>query len=304
MPLHHDPYELLHSAAAYVRRFRHRTFVVKVGGALLEDRAASRALCRQISLLWSFSIPVVLVHGGGPALDALCAKLALPVEKIGGRRVTSPAVLEAAQMVFAGTEHTRLLADLRACGVPAVGLSGVDAGLLKAVRRAPVVTASGPVDFGLVGEVEAVDTAVLERLLEGGFLPVIAPLSGDDAGEVFNTNADTVAAELAVALKAEKLVFVLDAPGVLKDASKPESLIPHLTLEGLAALESEGALSGGMGPKAAAIRRALSGGVPAAHLVGGSPEALLTEIFTNEGSGTMVEARVEAKVEVRIEAQP
>lgn len=289
MPLHPDPYDLLHSAAAYVRRFRGRTFVVKVGGALLEDRAASRALCRQIALLWSFSIPIVLVHGGGPALDALCAKLALPVEKIGGRRVTSPAVLEAAQMVLAGTEHTRLLADLRACGVPAVGLSGVDAGLLKAIKRAPVDTATGPVDFGLVGDVASVNPAVLERLLEGGFLPVIAPLSGDDTGAVYNTNADTVAAELAVALKAEKLVFLLEAAGVLRDSAKPESLIPHLTLEGLDALDADGALKGGMAPKAAAIRRALQGGVPAAHLVGGTAEALLTEIFTNEGSGTMVE---------------
>ena len=290
MPLAHDPYELLHSAAAYVRRFRNRTFVLKVGGALLEDRAASKALCRQISLLWSFSIRVVLVHGGGPALDALCEKLALPVEKVGGRRVTSPAVLEAAQMVLAGTEHTRLLADLRACGVPAVGLSGIDAGLLRAARRPPVPTASGPVDFGLVGDVEAVDPAVIERLLEGGFLPVVAPLSGDDEGQVFNTNADTVAAELALALKAEKLVFLLEAPGVLKEASRPETLIPHLTLAELDALEAAGALQGGMAPKAASIRRALKGGVPAAHLVGGkSTESLLTEIFTNEGSGTMVE---------------
>ena len=291
MPLAPDPYELLHSAAVYVRRFRNRTFVLKVGGALLEDRAVSRALCRQVSLLWSFSIRVVLVHGGGPALDALCEKLSLPVEKVGGRRVTSPAVLEAAQMVLAGTEHTRLLADLRACGVPAVGLSGVDAGLLHATRRPPVATATGPLDFGLVGEVEAVNPAVIERLLEGGFLPVVAPLSGDDAGEVYNTNADTVAAELAVALKAEKLVFLLEAPGVLKDAARPETLIPHLTLEGLDALEAGGALKGGMGPKSAAIRRALKGGVAAAHLVGGtSSEALLTEVFTNEGSGTMVEA--------------
>ena len=293
MPLAHDPYELLHSAAAYVRRFRNRTFVVKVGGALLEDRAASKALCRQISLLWSFSIRVVLVHGGGPALDALCEKLSLPIEKVGGRRVTSPAVLEAAQMVLAGTEHTRLLADLRACGVPAVGLSGVDAGLLRATKRPPIASASGPVDFGLVGDVESVDPAVIERLLEGGFLPVVAPLSGDDEGQVFNTNADTVAAELALALKAEKLVFLLEAPGVLKEASRPETLFPHLTLAELDALEATGALQGGMAPKAAAIRRALKGGVPAAHLVGGrSAEALLTEIFTNEGSGTMVETGV------------
>ena len=294
MSLAPDPYELLHSTAAYVRRFRNHTFVLKVGGALLEDRAASKIICRQIALLWSFSIRVVLVHGGGPALDRLCERLSLSVEKVGGRRVTSPAVLEAAQMVLAGTEHTRLLADLRACGVPAVGLSGVDAGLLQAVRRAPISTTSGPVDFGLVGEVTSVDPAILESLLEGGFLPVIAPLSGDDEGQVFNTNADTVAAELAIALGAEKLIFLLEAPGVLRQASRPESLIPHLSLTELEALEVEGALQGGMAPKAAAIRRALQGGVPAAHLVGGrTADGLLAEIFTNEGSGTMVETGVE-----------
>lgn len=291
MPLAPDPYELLHSTAAHVRRFRHRTFVLKVGGALLEDRSVSQAICRQVSLLWSFSIRVVLVHGGGPALDALCAKLSLPVEKVGGRRVTSPAVLEAAQMVLAGTEHTRLLADLRACGVPAVGLSGIDAGLLRATKRP---AAAGSVDFGLVGDVESVDPAIIERLLEGGFLPVVAPLSGDDQGQVFNTNADTVAAELAVALQAEKLILLLEAPGILREAARPETLIPHLTRLELDALEAAGALQGGMAPKAASIRRALDGGVPAAHLVGGrSSEALLTEIFTNEGSGTMVEAGAE-----------
>jgi acetylglutamate kinase len=175
--------------------------------------------------------------------------------------------------------------------VPAVGLSGIDAGLLRATKRPPMATASGPVDFGLVGDVESVDPAVIERLLEGGFLPVVAPLSGDDEGQVFNTNADTVAAELAIALKAEKLVFLLEAQGVLKDAARPETLIPHLTLDALEALAAAGALQGGMAPKAASIRRALEGGVPAAHLVGGrSSEALLTEIFTNEGSGTMVES--------------
>ena len=291
MPLAPDSYELLHSAAAYVRRFRHRTFVIKVGGALLEDPAICRALCRQVALLWSFSIQVVLVHGGGPALDALCEKLSLPVEKVDGRRVTNSAVLEAAQMVLAGTEHIRLLAALRACGVSAVGLSGVDAGLLQASKRPPVGTASGPLDFGLVGDVESVDPAIIERLLESGFMPVVAPLSGDDAGQVFNTNADTVASELAIALGAEKLVFLLEAPGVLREAARPETLIPHLTLLELDALEAAGALQGGMAPKTASIRRALKGGVPAVHLVGGrSAEALLTEIFTNEGSGTMIEA--------------
>ncbi|HEX9011542.1 MAG TPA: acetylglutamate kinase [Holophagaceae bacterium] len=295
MPLSPNPYAALKEASQYVRLFRGKTFVVKVGGEVLAEPKLRKALCEQLALLWSFSIRVVVVHGGGAELDAVCEAMHIPVQKVAGRRVTSPAVLDAAKMVFAGQVHMDLLAELQAAGVPAVGLTGLDAGLVKATKRPPMAVvpdgATEPelVDFGLVGDIEAVDPGVLSHLLEGGFMPVVAPLSGGEDGAIYNTNADTIAASLAVALKAEKLFFLLSVPGLLKDVARPSSLIPHATLAELAGYEAKGIVSGGMRPKAAALKAALAGGVPSAHLVSGvAPDALLGEVFTNEGSGTMV----------------
>lgn len=297
MPLSPNPYAALKEASLYVRLFRGKTFVVKVGGELLTEPKIRKALCEQLALLWSFSIRVVVVHGGGPELDAVCAAMHIPVQKVAGRRVTSPAVLDAAKMVFAGQVHMDLLAELQAAGVPAVGLTGLDAGLVKAHRRPPMAVvpdgATEPqlVDFGLVGDIDAVDPHILSHLLEGGFVPVVAPLSGGADGAIYNTNADTIAASLASALGAEKLFFLLSVPGLLKDVTQASSLIPLATLDELAAFEAKGAISGGMRPKVAAVKAALQGGVPSVHLVSGlAPDALLAEVFTNEGSGTMIVA--------------
>ncbi|MBK9795033.1 MAG: acetylglutamate kinase [Holophagaceae bacterium] len=295
MPLSPNPYAALKEASQYVRLFRGKTFVVKVGGELLTEPKIRKALCEQLALLWSFSIRVVLVHGGGSELDAVCTAMGIPIQKVAGRRVTSPEILDAAKMVFAGQVHMDVLAELQAAGVPAVGLTGVDAGLVKAHRRPPVAvvpdggTEPQLVDFGLVGDIDAVDPRVLTHLLEGGFMPVVAPLSGGVDGAIYNTNADTIAAGLAAALGAEKLFFLLSVPGLLKDVARSSSLIPHATLEELASFEAGGVISGGMRPKLAAVRAALEGGVASAHLVSGfAPDALLAEIFTNEGSGTMI----------------
>ncbi len=295
MPLSPNPYAALKEASRYVRLFRGKTFVVKVGGEVLAEPKIRKALCEQLALLWSFSIRVVLVHGGGAELDAVCASMNIPVEKVAGRRVTSPEVLDAAKMVFAGQVHMDLLAELQAVGVPAVGLSGLDAGLVKAHKRPPVaVVADGAteprlVDYGLVGDIDSVDPSVLSHLLEGGFVPVVAPLSGGEDGAIYNTNADTIAAGLASALGAEKLFFLLSVPGLLNDVARSSSLVPHATLKDLAGLEAQGVITGGMRPKVAAVRAALQGGVASAHLVSGlAPDALLAEIFTNEGSGTMI----------------
>ncbi|MDR3685161.1 MAG: acetylglutamate kinase [Geothrix sp.] len=295
MPLSPNPYAALKEASQYVRLFRGKTFVVKVGGEVLTEPKIRRALCEQLALLWSFSIRVVLVHGGGAELDAVCQAMNIPVQKVAGRRVTSPEVLDAAKMVFAGQVHMDLLAELQAAGVPAVGLTGLDAGLVKAHRRPPVsvlpdgATEPQLVDFGLVGDIDAVDPRVLSHLLEGGFMPVIAPLSGGEDGAIYNTNADTIAAGLASAVGAEKLFFLLSVPGLLKDVTKTSSLIPQATLEELAGFEAQGVISGGMRPKIAAVKAAIAGGVSSVHLVSGlAPDALLAEVFTNEGSGTMI----------------
>ena len=295
MPLSPNPYAALKEASQFVRLWRGKTFLIKVGGEVIAEPKMRKALCEQIALLWSFSIRVVLVHGGGPELDAVCRAMDIPIQKVAGRRVTTPEVLDAAKMVFAGQVHMDLLAELQANGVPAVGLSGVDAGLIKASRRPPVSVvpdgATEPVlvDFGLVGDIYSVDPSVLTHLLEGGFVPVVAPLSGGTDGAIYNTNADTIAASLAAALAAEKIFFLLSVPGLLQDVNKSSSLIPHATLEELTALEQAGAISGGMRPKLTAVRYALGSGVASAHIVSGLlPDALLAEVFTNEGSGTMI----------------
>jgi acetylglutamate kinase len=269
-------------------------FVVKLGGEVLERPQLRRALAEQLAVLASFSIRVVIVHGGGAELDAACRAMDIPIEKKGGRRVTTPKVLEAAKMVFAGPVHLDLLADLRAAGLPCVGLTGVDAGLVHAHKRPPVaVQVDGRTelaDFGLVGDIDMVDPRIVTHLLEGDYVPVIAPLAGSDSGAIYNTNADTIAAAVAAALGAEKLIFVLSVAGLLGDAADPSSLVPHCDLAELAELERAGALKDGMLPKVKAIRDALARGVKSVHLVGGTlPDSLLVETFTNEGCGTMVE---------------
>jgi acetylglutamate kinase len=285
------PFDTLRSAAQYVRRFRNHTFVVKLGGELLDDPALCRSVCAQLALLWSFSIPLVIVHGGGIGLDNLCKRLGLPIEKVAGRRITPPEVLQAAQMAFKGQSQMDFLGALEAEGLPAVGLSGLDGGILKAQKRPPVAVDGQVVDFGLVGDVTAVDVSLLKHLIDGGYVPVVAPFSVDESGQVLNTNADTVATEIAIALKAEKLFFLLKVPGLLSDPANPHSLVPFADLGRLAELEQGGAIKDGMRPKISATRKALALGVASVHFVSGVlPDALLTEVFTNEGSGTMITA--------------
>ncbi len=292
----HSPFEFLRAATPYVREFRDKVFVVKLGGEILSDPSARRHVCDQLSLLHHFSIRLVVVHGGGNEVDALCRRLGLPVEKVAGRRVTDEATLDAAQMVFAGNLHCALLAEMRGQGLPCVGLTGIDAGLLQAHRRPPVKVRDDQgkerrVDYGAVGDVDEVRSGLLEHLLAGGYVPLIAPLSGNDKGEVFNTNADSIATELASALKAEKLFFLLKMPGLLRDIAQPSSLVSYLRASELDKLEREGVFTAGMRPKIAACRKALQSGVHGVHLISGvKPDALLREIFTNEGSGTMIVA--------------
>ncbi len=293
MPAQPHPFESLRSAAQYVRRFRHQPFVIKLGGEILDDPGLRRSVCEQLALLWSFSIPLVIVHGGGAGLDKLCAAMGLETRKVAGRRVTSPEVLDAAKMAFKGKIQMDFIADLEAAGIPAVGLSGQDAGLIRGNRRPPVEVDGEIVDYGMVGDVAGVDTALLRHLLAGGYVPVVAPFSASGDGQVLNTNADTVAAEVAAALKVEKLFFVLKVPGLLSDPADPSSLVTLADLRQLDELALAGAIRDGMRPKLAAARKALGAGVASVHLVSGvRADALLAEVFTNEGSGTMLVARL------------
>jgi acetylglutamate kinase len=281
----------LRHAVPYLALFRGKTFVVKLGGSALADVRALAGIVEQIAALHHLGIRVVVVHGGGAQASALADRLGLPVRQVGGRRVTDEPTLEVVTMTLNGSANTRLVAACRAARIPAVGLSGVDAGLVVARRRPPVVVEgeSAPVDFGHVGDVERVDPTLLRDLAASGYLPVVSPLAADGDGNLLNLNADGVAAALAAALGAEKLLLMVDTPGLLERVDDPASLVSYVDLAGLERLRAAGAIGGGMLPKTRAIADALAAGVPRAHLVPWRlADALLVELFTNEGAGTLV----------------
>ncbi|MEP7326883.1 MAG: acetylglutamate kinase [Gemmatimonadota bacterium] len=289
----------LKGALRYVRAYRDNIFVLKLGGEVLGDADALDHVAAQIALLSSLGIKLVVVHGGGPQATALSRRLGVEPRMVNGRRVTDDAALEVAKMVYAGSLNVDLLAALRSHDVQAVGVSGVDADLISAHQRPPVsVTINGGkpemVDFGHVGDIDGVDPRVLHTLLAARFVPVIASLAGDREGRVYNVNGDTVAEALAVSLKAQKLIFLTGAPGVLRDPSDPSTLVAFADPEELGALVSGGAIAGGMLPKVEACIRAATNGVERTHIIGGkTTDALLLEVFTGTGCGTMIVGRKE-----------
>jgi acetylglutamate kinase len=281
----------LRSAGPYIRMYKGKTFVVKAGGGVFAERATTRALVEQIGILHYFGVRVVLVHGGGPQLTELSAALGVPTRMVEGRRVTDEKSIDVSAMVLNGLINTRVLGICRDLNIDAVGISGVDAGLVRAHKRPPLApTANGEVvDYGFVGDIDAVDTTVLMKLLDNGLMPVVSPLSADESGTLLNINADTVAAALGAALGAEKLILCTGAPGILGSLDDPGSLISYTDLRGLKRLRDEGRIADGMLPKAKAIEEALRGGVRRVHVVSYlSPEGILAEVFTNEGTGTLI----------------
>ena len=287
----------LRSAAPYIRMYKGKTFVVKAGGGAFADTEATRRLIEQIAMLHYFGVRVALVHGGGPQLTELAAALGVPARVVDGRRVTDQKSIELTAMVLNGLINTRLLGICRALNIDAVGLSGVDAGLVQAHRRPPVRLGNDGelIDFGFVGDIDAVDSTVLRKLLDNGLMPVVSPLSADESGTLLNINADTVAAAIGAALQAEKLILCTGAPGILASVDDPRSLISYTDLAGLKRLRDEGRVADGMLPKTLAIEEALRGGVRRVHVVSyRSPEGILGEVFTNEGTGTLIVADVNA----------
>jgi acetylglutamate kinase len=287
----------LRSAAPYIRLYKGKTFVVKAGGGVFADATTTRALVEQISILHHFGVRVVLVHGGGPQLTELSAALGVPTRMVEGRRVTDQQSIDVTAMVLNGLINTRVLAMCRDLTIEAVGISGVDAGLVRAHKRPPVALAANGelVDFGFVGDIDAIDPTVLKKLLDNGLMPVVSPLSADESGTLLNINADTVAAAIGAALGAEKLILCTGAPGILGSLSDPGSLISYTDLQGLKRLREEGRIADGMLPKAKAIEDAIRGGVRRVHVVSyQSPEGILAEVFTNEGTGTLIVADVNA----------
>jgi len=285
----------LKGAAPYVRLYKGKVFVVKAGGAVFADAAGTRMLIEQIAILHPLGVRVVLVHGGGPQLDEMQRSLGIEPRMVRGRRVTDERSIDVTTMVLNGSINTRILAACRELGVDAIGVSGVDAGLVRARRRPPVQVDGETVDYGFVGDVTSVDASVLLRQLDAGLMPVVSPLSSDDAGCVLNINADTVAARIGAALGAEKLILCTGAPGILEDLADPRSLVSYTDLDGLARLQSGGSFADGMLPKANAIEEAIRGGVRRVHVISYLvPDALLAEVFTNEGTGTLIVEDIDA----------
>ncbi|HEU5218333.1 MAG TPA: acetylglutamate kinase [Gemmatimonadales bacterium] len=289
----------LKGALRYVRAYRDHVFVVKLGGDVLSNPEVQDHVSEQLGLLQSLGIRIVVVHGGGPQASAVLRRLGQEPVMVAGRRVTDDAALEVAKMVYPGLLSTELIASLRSHQVQAVGLSGVDADLLTAHRRPPVsVTgddgAQRTVDYGHVGDIDRVDARIVNTLVENRFVPVVASLAGDDEGHVFNVNADTVAETLAIALKAQKLIFLTGAPGVLRDRNDPSSLVTFADPDDLEQLLASGVIAGGMRPKVEACIRAATGGVERTHIIDGRVhDSLLLEVFTGSGAGTMIVGRKE-----------
>ena len=287
----------LRMAAPYIRMYKGKTFVVKAGGGVFADPAAVRGLIEQIAILHYFGVRVVFVHGGGPQLTEITEQLGVPTRMVQGRRVTDQKSIDATSMVLNGLINTKLLSLCREMNIDAVGISGVDAGLIRAHKRPPVKLADSgeTVDYGFVGDIDAVDTNVIMKLLDNGLMPVVSPLSADENGVLLNINADTVAAALGAALSAEKLMLCTGAPGILERVEDPSSFISYTDLAGLKRLREEKRIVDGMLPKAKAIEDAIRGGVRRVHVMSyKSGEGILAEVFTNEGAGTLIVADVNA----------
>lgn len=280
----------LKHAAPYIRLFKGKVFVLKAGGEIFADPVQTNALMEQVGILHQVGIRVVLVHGGGPQSTELATALGIDTNIIDGRRVTDGPSLDVATMVLNGQINTRILAACRELQIPAVGISGVDAGLIRAHRRPPVDREGDtPIDYGFVGDIDSVEADILVSQLDSGFMPVVSPVSCDETGTLLNINADTVAAAIAAELNAEKLILATAAAGILEDADDPQSLISYIDRAALDKLKADGKIADGMLPKAAAIDSALENGVGRVHVISYKvPDSLLLEVFTNEGTGTLV----------------
>ncbi len=280
----------LKHAAPYIRLFKGKVFVIKAGGEVFGDVATTKALMEQVGILHQVGIRVVLIHGGGPQSTELAASLGFDTTFVDGRRVTDGDSVNVATMVLNGQINTRILATCRDLGIPAVGISGVDAGLIRAKKRPPVERENDTtVDYGFVGDIEAVEADILQKQLDNGLMPVVSPLSCDEDGTILNINADTVAAAIAAELNAEKLILATGAAGILEDVNDPNSLISYVDRSALQKLRDAGGLADGMLPKAAAIDSAIANGVERVHVISSKlPDSILLEVFTNEGTGTLV----------------
>lgn len=280
-------------ALPFIREFHGSCMVIKIGGHAMVNEEILEKTIRDILLLYFVGIKPVVVHGGGPEISEKMERLGIKPKFVDGLRVTDEETMEVVEMVLDGKINSKIVTTFIKNGGKAVGLSGKD-GLLVVARKKKVRRKEGDreifIDLGYVGETEYVNPKVLQILMENGFIPVVSPVAADLEGKIYNLNADLVAGNIAAALKAKKLIMMTDVAGILANVEDESSLISRLKVEELEKMLSNGRLKGGMIPKAEAVIAAIKGGVEKAHIINGSREhAILLELFTKEGIGTMVE---------------
>ncbi len=287
--------DLLREALPYIQKFKGKTFVVKFSGKVTENKENLASLAEELALMHQVGIKICVIHGGGKQLSELAQKLGVAQTVIEGRRVTDDDTLEIAKMIFAGKINTDILAALRHRGIEAVGLSGIDGNIINAEKRPPkemlnqTTGEKHTVDFGNVGDILEINTSLLKLLLDADYLPVVSSLGADSEGRVFNINADTIAAEIAAQLKAEKLVLLSDVNGIYLNPDDKNSKLSRLTINDAKEMVASGKATGGMIPKLQSLIKLIESGVKSAHVISGTERnALLSEVFTDEGTGTMI----------------
>ncbi|WP_180966231.1 acetylglutamate kinase [Fischerella thermalis] len=274
--------QVLSEALPYIQQFTGRTVVVKYGGAAMKDSNLKDKVIRDIVFLSCVGLRPIVVHGGGPEINSWLDKLGIEPQFKNGLRVTDAPTMDVVEMVLVGRVNKEIVSLINQAGGSAVGLCGKDGNLIKARPQ-------GDEGIGFVGEVSNVNIRILETLVNSGYIPVVSSVAADDNGQAYNINADTVAGEIAAALGAEKLILLTDTRGILKDYKEPTSLIPKVDIKEARDLIASGVVSGGMIPKVNCCVRSLAQGVRAAHIIDGRiPHALLLEIFTDGGIGTMI----------------
>ncbi|MGC9504064.1 acetylglutamate kinase [Baaleninema sp.] len=275
---------VLSEALPYIQQFAGRTVVVKYGGAAMKDSSLKDKVVRDIVFLSCVGLRPVVVHGGGPEINTWLGKLGIDPQFKDGLRVTDAPTMDVVEMVLVGRVNKELVALINAAGGSAVGLCGKDGNLIHARPQ-------GQKGIGFVGEVASVNPAVLESLVSDGYVPVVSSVAADETGQAYNINADTVAGEIAAALNAEKLILLTDTPGILRDYKDSSTLLHQLNIQQARQLIDDGIVAGGMIPKVNCCVRSLAQGVHAAHIIDGRiPHALLLEIFTDSGIGSMLVA--------------
>lgn len=273
--------EVLTQALPYIKCYNGKTVVVKYGGNAMVNEHLKEQVMQDVVLLWLIGVKVVLVHGGGPEINEMMDKLGKKPQFIDGLRVTDKETVDIVQMVLAGKVNKSLVTHLESKGGNAMGISGIDGGLIKATIKDE--------KLGYVGKITDVNVTPINDLLGKGYIPVISTIASDENGNVYNINGDTAAARIAGALNAERLIMMTDIAGILKDKDDPSTLIPHITIEEARELKKQGVISGGMIPKVDCCIDAIAHGVKNVVIMDGRvPHSILMEILTNEGAGTMV----------------